>query len=74
MRYTAIAVIGIIVIGVVVGIVMRARKPRTLTTTEIVELIRRIHAQTGVDPAKPEGFTVQPDGTWVPIKRDEPRK
>ena len=71
MSSTAVAIIAMVALAVVIGVVIRARAHRALTAEEIAQLVNRIHSQTGVDPTKPQGFTVQADGTWVPIQRDE---
>lgn len=72
----AVAVVAGLAFGVVIviALVIRGRAHRVLTTEEIVQFIKRVEAQTGIDPTKPKGFTLQPDGTWMPMQADQPRK
>jgi hypothetical protein len=68
-----VATIGVVLV-IVVAIVVRMRAHRRLTTEEIVQLTTRIEVQTGVDPTKPQGFVLQPDGTWAPMNPEQTRK
>ena len=74
MSTTSIVVTFCILVGIAAAFVVRSRAHRPLTTAEIARLIKSIHSQTGVDPMKPQGFTLQPNGTWAPIQRGQPQK